>query len=141
MSKQFKIALAIWIRALIIDGVITSILFSVSKEIGFALSGLVIIGIGGILTVPLLIIIIPLVKLSVQIPYSLGACKAWLAFLLMGVAALFLFFLSTLFSLDYGESMWLILNISTVVSVAIATSTTNNNYRKLKEEFYEHQLV
>jgi len=140
MSRQFSIALAIWIKSVMLNGFISSFLLSVTQGPSAFLVGILIIILGFILTAPLLTIITPAVKASIRLPYTSLASKAWLAFLLMVIAFLFLLAFCFVFDIRIEKEFGSII-IGTLLSVLLATLSVSKSIDNYKMETDASNLV
>lgn len=140
MSRQFSIALAIWIKTVLFNGFISSFLLSVSEGPTAFLVGIFIILLGFILTAPLLTLITPAVKASIRLPYTALASKAWLVFFLMAIAFLFLMAFGFVFGIIVQKEFSSII-IGTLLSVLLATITVSKSIDNYKMETDAKNLV
>jgi len=141
MSRQFSIALAIWIKSIMFNGFISSFILSVDKGPSAFLSGIFIIILGFILTAPLLTIITPAVKASIRLPYTTLASKAWLAFFLMLIAFLFLMAFGIVFGISIQEDFGSSIIIGSLLSVLLATLSVSKSLDNYKIETNASNLV
>ncbi len=140
MSKQFSIAVSIWVRTLLFNGFVTPfIMFFTFNDASF-FSGIFIIVVELIVTSPLLALITPMVKVSVRLPYTSLACKTWLAFMLMLIAALFIWAFGLIFNLNFLKQAWE-LSIGTLISVLLAVMSLSKSIDNYKKETDASNLV
>jgi hypothetical protein len=140
MSRQFSIALAIWIKSIMFNGFISSFILSVDKGPSAFLIGMLVIVLGFILTAPLLAIITPAVKAAIRLPYTTLASKAWLAFFLMLIAFLFLLAFCFVFDISIQKEFGSII-IGTLLSVLLATITLSKSIDNYKMETDASNMV
>lgn len=141
MSRQFSIALSIWARSVLLNGLISPFTGGVEEGPAKVLVALSIIALGLVITAPLLAIITPIVKLSVKLPYGPIASRAWMAFFLLVLAFLFMCLFVLIFSLSFSDSFWLGLLIGTLLSVVLACMTVGHSFNRFKQESDAARIV
>jgi len=145
MSPAFKISLSIWARTLILTIVLVGC-YSFYVEGFKAVFGLILMAIGAfIITLPLLIIINPLVKWMAVIAYSPGSRLATLGFLLILIAVAFYAVCGILVWFVIGAEIFAdgILHklvSATIMAIILATWSVKTSFIKLNSEKHEEQL-
>ncbi len=146
MSPAFKISLSIWVRTLLFNIILVSIY--AFYEAGFkAVFGLILMTIGAfIITLPLLIIINPLVIWMASISYSPGSRLASLGFLLILLAigcyalgAVLVWFVAG--TEIFTDKIMHRIVFATVVAIILATWSVKSSFIKLNPENHEEQLA
>ncbi|MFM9909995.1 MAG: hypothetical protein ACKVOW_11625 [Chitinophagaceae bacterium] len=87
---------------------------------------------GLIVTAPLLVIIHPIVRLSLKIPYSASGRHAWLTFsLVVLVVAFYSFILVVIIESFRWDNEFQLIVLAAIISVMIATGLVKLSYSKL----------
>jgi len=146
MSPAFKISLSIWARTLLFNIILVGI-YAFYEEGFKAVFGLILMTIGAfIITLPLLIIINPLVKWMASISYSPGSRLASLGFLLILLAigcyalggVLFWFVAGTEIFTD--KTLHLVV-CATIVAIILATWSAKTAFIKLNPYQNEERMA
>ena len=146
MTPAFKISLSIWARTLLFN-IILAGCYAFYMEGFKAVFGLILMTIGAfIITLPLLVIINPLVKWTALIYYSPGSRLATLGFSLILVAIAFYVVGGTMVWFVLGREIFTdeIFHLSvlaTVVAIILATWSVKTSFIKLNPYKNEEQLV
>ena len=145
MSPAFNISLSIWARTLLFNIILLGC-FGFYEEGFKAVFGLMLLAIGAfITTLPLLIIINPLVKWMASISYSPESRLASLGFLLILVAIAFYALAGTLVWFVSGAEIFTdkIFHLPvflTVIAIILATWSVKISFNKLNSDKHEEQL-
>ncbi len=132
MKPIFRITFLIWIRAIFFNALFIGIYIFLKEGFQGSVIFLVVLLVGFIVTAPLLILIHPIVRLSLKIPYSIRGRHWWLAFSL--VVLVLAFYSFALFVIDrffrWDDEFQLIV-LAAIISVMIATGSVKLSYSKL----------
>jgi hypothetical protein len=128
-----SVAARIWAKTVFLNAFFTGMFGLLTGEmINVFVSIVVLIG-GFILTLPLLMIITPLVAMSARLPYNIPAKSAWLTFFLSILIVLFYWLLSNITNGGYLEGRFWIGQLAgtTIGGLLIAVLTTRRSLNKL----------
>ncbi|WP_207512232.1 hypothetical protein [Longitalea luteola] len=131
-----SIAVKIWAKTLMMSATLLSIGFTFAEEF-FAVFICMIVLIGGfIVTLPLLMLITPLVKASVWLPYEVPAKIAWLTFWLALLILLLYVWISMLLhgAAFEEDSLLNLILAATLAGLLFAVITTRKSLKKLYSE-------
>ena len=131
--RSIPVALKIWMKTVSMNAFLWGVWNLLSGEILEAF-GAILLFLGGlIVTLPLLMLIVPLVDVSTLLPYNIPAKIAWLTFNLIVMIILFYGFCSIVISTTFFEShSWAGKLIGhTIGGLLIAVITTRKSLNKL----------
>ena len=133
--KTLLTSLRIWLKTVVLNAVMFWIVALWQSDVSAGIVGFVSLVAGLFLTAPLLVIINPLIKASVKLPYSVAARITWLFF---SLTILIMFFYLIVFALvgDHPFKIKGVLFFTGVTSVAllIAVLTTRKSLIKLNTQ-------
>lgn len=131
--QSISVAARIWAKTVVLNavlwgmwGLLTGNMFHAFGSILFLLGGFIV-------TLPLLMIIIPLVNISTLLPYGIPAKVAWLTFYLIGLIILFYGFFSIVQTGSFfkGDTWAGQFTGTTIAGLLIAVITTRRSLKKL----------
>jgi hypothetical protein len=128
-----SVAARIWAKTVFLNAFFTGMVGLLTGEmVNVFLSIVVLLG-GFILTLPLLMLIVPLVTMSARLPYNIPAKSAWLTFFLSILIVLFYWLLSMVTNDGFFEGRSWIGRLAgtTIGGLLIAVLTTRRSLNKL----------
>jgi hypothetical protein len=131
--KSISVAVRIWAKTVVLNAILFGIWGMLTRDI-MNMLGSVLLLIGGIITtVPLLMVIAPLIKVSNSLPYNIPAKTSWLTFFLMLLIIVIYEWASLIIddTLFKTGSMVSVLLGTTIMGLVIAVLTTRRSLNKL----------
>ncbi len=143
-STPFAVALKLWARTVLLNAVFLGLGVMQNGFVNGMDAIFAALFFGFIFSAPLLVIIIPLVKISIKLPYGIAARIGWLGFylevLIIGFYTLFRIPIEILFS-SFGISLYLLFIATATIGLTGAIIWTRLLLRKLNTITYEYNLV
>lgn len=124
MKPILRITFLIWIRAIFFNALFIGIYIILKEGFQGSIVFLLVLLVGFMVTAPLLILIHPIVRLSLKIPYSVRGRYWWLAFSLVVLVLAFYSFI--LFVIDWSfrwDDEFQLIVLAAIISVIIATGS------------------
>ena len=133
MKMVFFVAVKIWARTLLINAILMVFTVPAGIIIGGFFGTLGAAVAGFILTLPMLLLITPLVKISIKLPYTATARIFWLWFYLEALIGLFYFLFFELVSLlvNGKQGAFYLMAFATSVSLLLAMIWTKKSLRTI----------
>jgi len=129
--KTLLTSVKIWLKTVVFNAVLAS-LWAIGRDVPAFFIFFLFLIIGLFVSLPLLMLINPLVKLSLRLPYSIAARVAWLFFFL-AVLAILIYLL--VWAIGQGEFYSLkdtyLLSCCTISALLIAVLTTRKSLIKI----------
>ncbi|WP_205509411.1 hypothetical protein [Longitalea arenae] len=134
--KLLSVSAKLWWKTVFLNALFFGTWAALTGDIFDMLGSVIVLVAGYITTVPLIIIIAPLLNISTMLPYSIPARIAWLTFHLIIVVVLFYMFFSVIEkgALFVPDSYAVQLMRTTIAGLLIAVFTTRRSITKLYSE-------
>lgn len=137
-----SVAVRIWIKTIVLGCILCGMLgFSESSGLMAFLYAVFFFIVGGMVTLPLLMFISPLVKFSARLPYNKQARTGWLfvcLFILYLLVYMLVAYMASGSFIDFNSPEVPVLMTATFVDLFISVTTTRKSLYKLYEQQNYH---
>ena len=140
--SALMIALSIWTRTILLNGLLIGIYSFFEKEFEGGLILVLAIIIGFFVTLPILVLMPLIIHLAAKIPYKLEGRLAGLTFLLIVLAVLFYAAVAYLFGENlFDDKSFQLLVLAAAIAIVMATRSVKGSFSKLNYTNDEQQLA
>ena len=129
--KTIFVAVRIWAKTILFGGFFCGLGWLLANDVEMAFISTCVQLVGYVVTLPLLLLITPLVKLSTHLPYANHAKTAWLTFYLAILIIIFCRSCSILFTETSNNLQWNCVMVSCIAGLLIAVRTTRKSLLKI----------